>query len=78
MVEGLTCANPGNPFSVRRKRKIKNMATSKIIGGQVVNRESTWPWIVKLPGCGGSIISKNPSGENDWILTGSFLTGESL
>ena len=73
MVPGLTCAAPDSPFAVRRRRKIKNTAQSKIVGGQVVDRASTWPWIVRLPGCGGSIISQNPSGTNDWILTGTFL-----
>jgi len=69
MVPGLTCAAPGAPFTARRKRKIKSSAHSKIVGGQIVNRETTWPWIVRLPGCGGSIITQNPTGENDWILT---------
>ena len=72
MPSGLTCADPTNPFSARRKRKIKDFATSKIVGGQTVDRKTTWPWIVKTPGCGGSIISANPSGTNDWILTGKF------
>jgi len=73
MVPGLTCAAPGAPFTARRKRKIKSSAHSKIVGGQIVNRETTWPWIVRLPGCGGSIITQNPTGENDWILTGKFF-----
>ncbi|CAG5079281.1 Oidioi.mRNA.OKI2018_I69.PAR.g9215.t1.cds [Oikopleura dioica] len=69
MPSGLTCADPTSPFTARRKRKIKDFATSKIVGGQTVDRKSTWPWIVKTPGCGGTIISANPSGTSDWILT---------
>ena len=60
---GLSCPNQAAPVS----------RSDRIIGGTQVNRESTWPWLVKLPGCGGSIISKNPVGQNDWILTGKFF-----
>jgi hypothetical protein len=54
---GLTCPNPSG-------------SSSRIVGGQVVDRLSTWPWIVNLDGCGGSIITQNAEG-SDWILTGT-------
>ena len=59
----LSCPNPAVPIS----------RINKIIGGNLISREQSWPWIVKVPGCSGSIISRNPIGQNDWILTGSFL-----
>lgn len=57
---GLTCPTPENPFE---------RSSNRIVGGEDVDRASTWPWIVDLNGCGGSIISQNPSGQSDWILT---------
>jgi len=60
---GLSCPAPENPFQ---------RSADRIVGGQDVDRATTWPWIVDLNGCGGSIISKNPSGKSDWILTGTF------
>jgi len=57
---GLSCPAPENPFQ---------RSADRIVGGQDVDRATTWPWIVDLNGCGGSIISKNPSGKSDWILT---------
>ena len=68
---GLTCPRPDTPFaSSSRSFGSKSEAVSRIVGGQDVDRETTWPWIVDLDFCGGSIISKNPSGQSDWILTG--------
>jgi hypothetical protein len=63
---GLSCPAPDNPFQ---------RSANRIVGGQDVDRATTWPWIVELEGeayCGGSIISKNPSGQSDWILTCNF------
>ena len=63
---GLSCPAPENPFQ---------RSANRIVGGQDDDRASTWPWIVDLEGeayCGGSIISKNPSGQSDWILTCNF------
>jgi len=57
---GLSCPAPENPFQ---------RSANRIVGGQDVDRATTWPWIVDLNGCGGSIISKNPTGQSDWILT---------
>ena len=54
---GLTCPNPIGQ-------------SNRIVGGQVVDRASTWPWIVNIGGCGGSIITQNAEG-SDWILTGT-------
>jgi hypothetical protein len=62
---GLSCPNPANPFQ-------RSDSANRIVGGQDVDRATTWPWIVDMNGCGGSIISKNPSGASDWILTGTF------
>lgn len=59
---GLSCPTPEVPF-------LPSDTDDRIVGGQNVNRLSHWPWIVSLGGCGGSIISKNPSGKSDWILT---------
>ena len=62
---GLSCPTPEVPF-------LPSDTDDRIVGGQNVDRLSHWPWIVSLGGCGGSIISKNPSEKNDWILTGCF------
>ena len=68
---GLFCPDPKIPFvSDTRNLESKSKAAGRIFGGQVVDRLTTWPWIVDLESCAGSIITKNPTGQNDWILTG--------
>ena len=71
---GLTCPTPESPFQAVRSLKNASETNSRIVGGNDVDRATTWPWIVDLDFCGGSIVSKNPSGESDWILTGDFIS----
>ena len=81
---GLSCPAPEMPYgsesegSSDPRSSIEELELSaRIVGGQEVDRASSWPWIVdistQMDSCGGSIISKNSSPQSDFILTCKLL-----
>jgi len=71
---GLSCPAPEiQEGSGSRSSITEPEPSARIVGGQEVDRASSWPWIVdisdQMDSCGGSIISKNSSPQSDFILT---------